>query len=799
MSNSFKKSEEWNALLNLLKQGKKDTTFQPILWVGAGLSVPAGYPTTDELVGSLKESSLKELPLFSPNDVTLPIDSISRSFTLWINNFAKVNSYSYLYKSLASVFSAIANNPTATHLELVNNREKKVIETDKFTLLDLRNKESLLSDIAFWMTSNGKTSITPDILKQRLKSKSKDMPELWRHISAEELQLFFLERSGLLVQVGLNEIQFTHRTFQEFYTAKYIISENDTECLSKNAGNDYWNGTIQLAIGLRTSKTENEKYLTELLSKAKDFELAHDLNSATSLHLLVLSCKENMREITPRFSYQLKEVIKKVVPPPTAKARDALASAGNIAIPYLARPKGGRSIINDHYCALALIKIATPDAYIMLKDYFKDNRFSYIRKLCTDIKKMDYEVTKDSKLAEAIIADGIDEYDQSIRVMLSFLTQEEALIEDGISQDKLLDHERRWKLNQGLSPLAKLDETEVVELDLSSCRYSDLNIINTFSKLASIDLSYSRIDRLPSLVNLPNINNLDLTGVTIHHLNSLSGLRTLSNLKVLDLSMTNIEDISFISDLTMLEELYLEHTEIDDLSPLTNLKRLKKLNVSSVAFEDINVFSSLNELTSLNLSYCFLNDMDLSSLGSLVNLINLDLDYSEVSDIQFLEKLPLLNELNLSSNAIVDISVLKNLKELSKLVLSNNEIVDISVLTNLKKLNKLDLSQNEVIDVSILGNLKKLRNLDLSENNVKNIEPLSSLKEMRVINLGHTKTDSLKALEKLDKLVILDLSGLKNIDCKPIMHLPNIKHIQVGYSVRKSFNKNDFISKPYIS
>ena len=157
----------------------------------------------------------------------------------------------------------------------------------------------------------------------------------------------------------------------------FIYKQNsyfELESLSKNAGNDYWNGTIQLAIGLRTSKTENEKYLTELLSKAKGFESDHDLNSATSLYLLVLSCKENMREITPRFSYQLKEVIKKVVPPPTAKVRDALASAGSIAIPYLARPRGGQSIIKDHYCALALIKIATPDSYIMLKEYLKDNR-----------------------------------------------------------------------------------------------------------------------------------------------------------------------------------------------------------------------------------------------------------------------------------------------------------------------------------------------------------------------------------------------------------------------------------------
>ncbi|MCG9735972.1 NACHT domain-containing protein, partial [Pseudoalteromonas shioyasakiensis] len=290
------------------------------------------------------------------------------------------------------------------------DREKKVIETDAFSLLDFRNKESFLSDIAFWMTSNGQTTISPNDLKRRLRLKSTDMPQLRGRISSDDLLLFFLERSGLLVQVGSNEIQFTHRTFQEFYTAKYLIAENDTDCLSRNAGNDYWNGVIQLAIGLRSSKSENEKYLTELLSKANEFESIKNLNAATSLYLLVLTCKENMREITPRFSTKLKEVIKKVVPPPTAKVRDALVSAGSIAIPYLARPSVRRSIVKDHYCALALIKMATADAYILLKEYFKDSRASYLQKLSSDIKKMDSEVAIESNLAEAIIADGIHKY-----------------------------------------------------------------------------------------------------------------------------------------------------------------------------------------------------------------------------------------------------------------------------------------------------------------------------------------------------------------------------------------------------
>ena len=82
MSNSFKESDEWLALLSLLRQGLEDKAFQPILWVGAGLSVPAGYPTTSKLIESIQSKSLKPLPDFSPDDITFPIESINRSFTL---------------------------------------------------------------------------------------------------------------------------------------------------------------------------------------------------------------------------------------------------------------------------------------------------------------------------------------------------------------------------------------------------------------------------------------------------------------------------------------------------------------------------------------------------------------------------------------------------------------------------------------------------------------------------------------------------------------------------------------------
>ena len=722
------------------------------------------------------------------------------------------------------------------------DREKKIIEADTFVLLDLRNKESFLSDIAFWMTNNGQTSISPKDLKRRLRSKSTDMPGLRGKISSDDLLLFFLERSGLLVQVGLNEIQFTHRTFQEFYTAKYIIAESDTDCLSKNAGNDYWNGVIQLAIGLRTSKSENEKYLTELLSKANEFESIKNLNAATSLYLLVLTCKENMREITPRFSTKLQEVIKKVVPPPTAKVRDALVSAGSIAIPYLARPSVRRSIVKDHYCALALIKMATPDAYIRLKEYFKDNRASYIQKLSADIKKMDSEVAIESNLAEAIIADGIHKYDQNIRGMLSFLVQKEDLIEKGIHQDDLLGNERQWKLFQGLAPLNQLNENEVTELDLTGSNYINFNMLGKFHKLESIKLanvnnfdmsilsdlaglnklniSSSDVENFASIVNLTSLEIIILDCVDLHiesfemfsNLNQLNTLKLRSidlsdldtsplgklvNLIELDLFNTEISNIQFLENMPALKKLDLCLNNIIDISFLNKGFAINELDLSYNSIFDISALNSLKTITKLDLSNNAI--FDISALNSLTTITELDLSNNAIVDISALNGLTTITDLNLSNNAIVDISVLNSLTTITKLDLSNNAIVGISALNNLKAITRLNLSDNSIFDISILKNHTAITNLDLSNNGIFSIELLSSLESLETLRLDGTSIKSLNGLVKLERLRFLDVSNIEDIDFRPILQLASLRRIHVDYSQKNNFKANDFESRIYTS
>ncbi|MFT4929562.1 MAG: hypothetical protein ACI8WB_005696, partial [Phenylobacterium sp.] len=136
MPHSFEHSEEWPALISLLNLGKKNPTFKPILWVGAGLSVAAGYPTTDQLIEQLRDKSLKPLPTFTPWDTTLAPDSAQSSFTHWIQHFAKTNTYGHLNKALAGIFNNQTNKPTDTLLNLVKLPFKVLFTTNYDGLLE---------------------------------------------------------------------------------------------------------------------------------------------------------------------------------------------------------------------------------------------------------------------------------------------------------------------------------------------------------------------------------------------------------------------------------------------------------------------------------------------------------------------------------------------------------------------------------------------------------------------------------------------------------------------------------------
>ncbi|MEM7156610.1 MAG: SIR2 family protein [Myxococcota bacterium] len=124
----FHETKEWTALRTLIRRGQNNPADRPILWVGAGLSIAAGYKSTQQLVNTLAEASLVPLPRYdphaAPNDVR-----VIRNYDGWVDLFCRENSPGELVGPLSRAFGA-DHPPTPMHRRLMSIPWHSVITTN---------------------------------------------------------------------------------------------------------------------------------------------------------------------------------------------------------------------------------------------------------------------------------------------------------------------------------------------------------------------------------------------------------------------------------------------------------------------------------------------------------------------------------------------------------------------------------------------------------------------------------------------------------------------------------------------
>jgi len=179
------------------------------------------------------------------------------------------------------------------------------------------------------------------------------------------------------------------------------------------------------------------------------------------------------------------------------------------------------------------------------------------------------------------------------------------------------------------------------------------------------------IESIEDIVHFKNLVSLNLSK---NKITDISILKELTRLKYLDLSLNNINDISALSGMAELKELYINNNKITDISALLDKPNLKHLDAARNNISDI---SSLGGLT--NLEYLNLSDnkiVDASALKRLTKLSYLNLEYNDIADISSLGNLKNLETLLLNGNNISDISVVKGMKKLKRLTLAGSDIAD---------------------------------------------------------------------------------------------------------------------------
>src|SRR5207248_1077242 len=143
-------------------------------------------------------------------------------------------------------------------------------------------------------------------------------------ISGAEVRRLYIERSGIIRESVVNQLSFTHRTFQEYLAANALVDEGDIGVLIEHAHTDLWIEIIILASGLASRKVR-ESLIQALISRG-DIETKH----RHQLHHLAVSCLETSLELSSKLSEEVEKRLSSLIPPKNMTDAKALASAGEL-------------------------------------------------------------------------------------------------------------------------------------------------------------------------------------------------------------------------------------------------------------------------------------------------------------------------------------------------------------------------------------------------------------------------------------------------------------------------------------
>jgi hypothetical protein len=472
---------------------------------------------------------------------------------------------------------------------LIERRDiERRIQLHDYPVLGYRQKRVLLEELAYWMLKNNWPDVEWAQVEDWLDKKLQNMHGLPANATTENVLNLLVERSGIVREPVSDHIDFTHKTLQEFLAAHSIINEGDTGLLIENAHRDQWREVVILASGVTKKEREREDIIRGLLARGDQ-----EAERRYQLHLLAVACLENSISLSPALNAEVKVRLRKLLPPNNLTDAKAVASAGELAVPFLAKYTNNTGNIAAA-CVRALFLIGDEAAWVTLRQYANDRRQAVINEFKKAWPTFDAK-TEEGKRALSLIYGNSTTLDLSNSRQLTDLT---GLVH--LPRLRALDLSWCFQLRD-LSGLAHLPS--LMTLRLSGCEeLLDQSLLPTLPNLTTLDLSWcDELSDLSGVPQLPSLTMLDLS--KCDHLRDLSKLAQLPNLTTLNLSRcSQLIDLSLLPTLTNLTRLNLSRCDqLGDLSKLAQLPNLTTLILSyCYALSDLSVLANLPKLKTLH-------------------------------------------------------------------------------------------------------------------------------------------------------------------------------------------------------
>ncbi|MBE0621295.1 MAG: NACHT domain-containing protein [Burkholderiales bacterium] len=484
---------------------------------------------------------------------------------------------------------------------LIDRRDiERRIRIQDLPALTLPQKRLILEDFAYWLIENGWSSVSLAKCEERIGRTLKFMLNLPANSTPDKVVRLLVERSGLIRQPIHGEIDFSHRTFQEFLAAKSAVEQGNIGVLIGNAAIDNWREVLILSAGL-AKKEDREELLKALIAEGdRKPHLRH------RLHLIAVACLETALTLEPEIRSEVQRRVRKLVPPKSLSDANALASAGDLSVPYLHSKK--LTALVSACCIRTLGLVASESAFVALRSFRNDERRTVRAELVkawdrfdrTEYVKQVLSPSTPSNeylvIRNASSLDGIEHLRNISKV---------EIINSNVDRLALLPQLRGLRLHSTRGNVDCSDLVHLQSLEILQCYALSISGVRQLSNIASLGsltlaaCSQSEgevLDPMPKLSVLrlaPPIPSLDL-----RDFKNLITLQVVRDCPQLDLVL--------LGSLPMLAQLFLTNWKsLSDVSFLSNSKELSWLSLNGCsALEDISGLAGLKNLRHVDLRGC---------------------------------------------------------------------------------------------------------------------------------------------------------------------------------------------------
>ncbi len=460
---------------------------------------------------------------------------------------------------------------------LLERREKEShIDLSDYPALNYGQKRRLLEDLAYWMIKENLSEAEKSAVDERFARKLVNMPNIPPDTTSKAVRKLLVERSGIIREPVTDQIDFTHRTFQEFFAAQAAVSATDIEQLVASAHNDQWREVIILAAGLAPSQALCEQLITGLIKLGDEKK-----ERRYQLHLIAVSCLETAIELGPEVKAEVEKRLSQLILPKNITDAKSLASAGDLAVPYLFNDSNKYIPTSIMVASIRTLPLIHSDAALKaLESYAHDRSSKVIEELFKAWDSFDKEAYAQRVLSQIIQREGW------VRIPHPLSSEEVQQLRNAAPINTTSLDLTSLKPLEYLKHLANFRELKSLGIDHCET-LRDLGCLGDLKQLTKLRLSRcEKLMDLSHVVNLTQLNSLQLISGNFTDLNQLAGLTQLTSLSLV--GCKQISNFGALAGMTQLVRLDLAYIYREmDWHVLTGLDKLKWLRLSGLIGEAI--------------------------------------------------------------------------------------------------------------------------------------------------------------------------------------------------------------------